>query len=280
MMVGIILLGSSGCVKHDSMEGIEIITSSYPIEYLVDKIYGEKATIKNIYPDGEKIDTYNFNNKQFKNFSKKDLFVYNGKNASDIALELINRNNKILLIDSTLGMRFTYGIEEIWLDPFNMLMMALNIRDGLEEYVSNSYLRKKIDEQYKNLEIILSELDAEYKLVIQNADTDQRKIVVDNEALKYLEKYGLEVIVLNDKAIDKTYEDVRKLIKDGTIKTIYTFEKTELDNKVKDFIIENKIKETYLNRLDWISDEERKNGNDYIILMNNNLELLKNELYN
>jgi len=271
------LLGTVGCVKRDSMEDIEIITSSYPIEYLTTEMYGENSSVENIFPDGEKIDNYKFNEKQYKNFSKKDLFVYNGENSSDIALELTNKNDDLLLIDSTLGMEYTYGIEEFWLDPSNLLMMALNIRNGLEEYVSNSYLIKEIDTAYQDLKVSLSELDAEIKLTVQNANS--KTIVVANNSLKYLEKYGFEVIVLNDSSIDKTFEDVKNLISNGEIKYIYSFKEDEFGERLKEFIEDNDIKVNLLYRLDSISDDQRKNNKDYISIMHDNLDLLKLEIY-
>ena len=271
------LFGTVGCVKRDSMEDIDIITSSYPIEYLVDQIYGEHSNIENIFPDDEEIDTYEFNEKQYGKFSKKDLFVYNGNNSSDIALELINRNNDLLLIDATLGMNYTYGVEEFWLDPSNLLMMALNVKKGLEEYVSNSILIKEIDEAYSSLKVSLSELDAEIKLVAQHAD--DATIVVTNNSLKYLEKYGFSVIVLNDNSIDKIYKDVKDLVNEGKIKYIYVFEEDTVGEKLDSFIKDNNIEKSYLYRLDSITDEQRKNDDDYISIMKDNLDLLKLEVY-
>ena len=276
LLVGLIC--TVGCVKRDSMEDIEIITSAYPIEYLVNEIYGEHADIENIFPDGEVIDNYDFNNKQLNNFSDKDLFVYNGENSSDIALSLINRNDNLLLIDSTLGMEYTYGNEELWLDPSNVLMMALNIKNGLEEYVSNSYLVKEIDDNYQDLKVSLSELDAEFKLTVQNADNS--KIVVYNQSLMFLEKYGFKVTILNDVAIDKTQQDVKTLVKNGDVKYIFMFEEDEPTEELKSFLKTNQIEIVYLYRLDSIRDEQRNNDDDYISIMEDNLETLKLEIYN
>lgn len=273
----VVLFGAVGCVKRDSMEDIEIITSSYPIEYLITELYGENATIENIFPDGENIDNYKFNEKQYKTFSKKDLFIYNGENASDYALEFINRNDKLLLIDSTLGMEFTYGIEELWLDPSNMLMMALNIKKGLEEYISNSYLIKEIDDTYQDLKVSLSELDAEIKLSVANANSST--VVVTNNSLRFLEKYGFTVIVLDENAIDKTYEEVRTMIKKGEIKYIYTFEEDKNFEKLDKFIANNNLEVATLYRLDSITDSQRANDDDYISIMRDNLDLLKLEIY-
>lgn len=273
----VVLFGAVGCVKRDSMEDIEIITSSYPIEYLITELYGENATIENIFPDGENIDSYKFNEKQYKNFSKKDLFIYNGENSSDYALEFINRNDELLLIDSTLGMEYTYGIEELWLDPSNMLMMALNIKKGLEEYISNSYLIKEIDDTYQALKVSLSELDAEIKLSVENANSST--IVVTNNSLKFLEKYGFTVIVLDENSIDKTYEEVKTMVRKGEIRYIYTFEEDNNFEKLDKFIINNNIEVLTLYRLDSVNDNQRANDDNYISLMRDNLDLLKLEIY-
>jgi len=270
-------VGISGCVKRDSMQDIEIITSSYPIEFLVTEIYGKNANVQNIFPDGEKIDNYKFNNKQFNKFSDKDLFVYNGKNASDLALELINRNDDLLLIDSTLGMEYTYGVEETWLDPSNLLMMALNVKNGLEEYISNSYLAKEINDSYDLLKVSLSELDAEVKLTAQNALDPT--IVVTNNSLMFLEKYGFKVILLTEDSLDKTYEEVKTLVIDGKIKYIYGFKEDIVSDKLDKFIENNNLEKTYLYRIDSISDAQRKNNEDYISIMRDNLELLKLQIY-
>lgn len=273
----LVLTTTSGCIKRDSMEDIKIITSSYPIEYLVKEIYGKHATVENIFPDDENINEYKFNDKQYNNFSEKDLFVYNGKNASDIALELINRNDNLLLIDSTLGMEYNYGVEEVWLDPSNLLMMAQNVKNGLEEYISNAILIKEMNDAYQDLKVSLSELDAELKVTLENASS--KKIVVTNKSLQYLEKYGFEVIVLNDETIDKTFEDVRKLVQDGEIKYLYNFVEEKMSDKVDRFASEVNLKKTPLYRLDSISDDQRANNDDYISLMKDNIDLLKLEIY-
>ena len=272
-----LMIITTGCVKKDSMEDIDIITSSYPIEYLVNRMYGNKADIQDIFPDSESIDTYKLNNKELKKYSNRDLFIYNGNNASNIALELSNRNHNILLIDSTRGMNSSYGVEELWLDPSNMLMMALNIKTGLEEYITNNYLIDEINNNYQDLKIELSELDADYKLSIENAPV--KTLVVTNESLGFLEKYGLTIIVLNDETLDKTYNEVRSLIYNKTISNIYMFDEKEINEKTQKLIDDTKIKKVVLDRLDFITDEQRKADKDYMSIMEDNLDLIKNELY-
>ena len=81
-------------------------------------------------------------------------------------------------------------------------MMAQNVRIGLEEYITSTVLENEIDEKYEELKVTLSELDAEYRLEVENAEN--KKIVVANASLKYLEKFNFEVYCIDSDATDKT----------------------------------------------------------------------------
>ena len=279
-VIGTLLFTGCDFIKIDNMEDINIITTSYPLEFLVKNLYGEHSLVKSIYPDGTNISTYEINTKMLDNYSKEDLFVYASfGNDKDIAVELLERNNDLLLIDGSLGMSPDY-IEEIWLNPSNLLMVAENIKNGLSEYISNTYLIKEIEDNYKVLELKLSELDAEIKLTAENAN--YTTIVVGNKALNYLKKYGFNVISLDDDntAIDKTVKEVTDMINSGEIKYVYTLENSDVPDTVR-LLLENntKLKEIKLKKIDNITDDERNNGDDYFKLMQYNIEQIKMETY-
>ena len=276
------LLLFTGCdlFKVDNMEDIDIITTSYPLEFVVKKLYGEHSVVKSIFPDGQ--DTYNYelNNKAIKNFSGEDLFVYIGFGRDkDIAVNLLKNNGKLLLIDGSLGMKPDY-IDELWLNPSNMLMVALNIKNGLIEYINNSYLIKDIEKNYEKLKLDLSMLDAEIKITAENATS--KTIVTGTKSLNYLKKYGFNVISLDDDnpALDKTVKEVTSMINLSQIKYIYTLENVENNETVK-LLLENNsnLKEIKLKRMDSINDTERINGEDYFSIMRNNLDQIKKETY-
>ena len=276
-----VLVLSSGCFKRDNLEGIEIVTTAYPYEYVTNLLYGEHSLVNSIYPDGTDISTYTLNDKQIKDYSNKELFIYNGlSDDKDIALELLDYNHDMMIIDATSGMETTYGEEELWLNPSNLLMITQNIKIGLNEYITNSYLKKEIDETYEEIKITLSELDAEIKLTAENAT--RKTIVVNNDALKFLEKYGFTVISLDDTTTpvtEKTISDVKTMIQNQTVRHIILLDKTENSDSLNQLIADTGITTLTFKRLDNISDTERDNKEDYISLMNDNIDLLKSELY-
>ncbi len=276
------LLLFSGCniFKFDNMEDIDIITSSYPLEYILTTLYGDHSEISSIFPDGVDTYTYKLNDKALENYSHKDLFVYVSYGRDkDIAVNLLNRNKGLLIIDGSLGMKPDY-IDELWLNPSNMLMVALNVKNGLTEYIDNNYLIKDIEKNYDTLKLELSMLDAEIKLTAENAT--YKTIVTANKSLNFLKKYGFNVISLDDDntALDKTVQEVNSLIKNNTVKYIYTLENTEVNETVKNLLDSKTITEIKIKRLDSITDNERRNNDTtYFTLMKHNIEQLKKEAY-
>ena len=60
-------------------------------------------------------------------------------------------------------------MDELWINPSTMLTIANNTRNGLKEYINSNYIEKEIDENYENLKIELSTIDAELKAIVENA---------------------------------------------------------------------------------------------------------------
>ena len=78
MLSVFLVIITTGCFKRDSMEDITIYTSVYPIEYIVNQLYGENAEVNSIYPDGIIVDKYTLTDKQLENYGKvaKTLAIF------------------------------------------------------------------------------------------------------------------------------------------------------------------------------------------------------------
>lgn len=279
IILGVISFFTTGCTG-DNMENINVLVTNYPNEYVAQRLYGEHSTITSIYPDGVDISNYDINAKQKADFSEYDLFIYNGliEKERNLAVDLLELNPNLKIIDTAYVLETDYSPEELWLNPSSLLMMAQNVRLGLEEYIDSNVLKEEIDLTYDELKVELSELDANYRIDVEN--TNNKTIVVANSTLKYLEKFGLDVYCIDGVATEKTISDVQNLIDDKKISYIYSFKEEELNNNVKNLIKKNSdISVLELHKLDNITDEERSNKDDYISLMENNLELIKKEIY-
>ncbi len=280
LLVSMIVLLATGCFKRDSMEEIDIHTTVYPIEYVTNALYGESSNVSSIYPDGIIVDEYELTDKQIIDYSKASLFIFNGLSGEkDYVVDLFKENKNIKIIDATLNMEYSNKIEELWLNPSNLLMLSQNIKNGLNEYINNHYLKNKIEENYNKLKIDVSNIDAKLKLTAESATT--KKIVVSNDLFKFLEKYDLEVISLeeNNNLTDKVIADVTNLIKTDEINYIFVPQNEELNETIQKLVDDTDVEIIYFHTLTNISETERNDKVDYLTIMNSNIELLKKELY-
>lgn len=259
-------------LKDNTMNDIDIYTTIYPYNYLINCLYGNNSKINSIYPNGIDLDKYKLSEKKINEYSKSDLFVFSSLDEKErkIAAKMVNNNKEIKLIDVSLGMSINNSIEEIWLNPYNYLMMAKNVKDGLNEYIDNKLLINSINASYEDLQYEISNLDASIKEIVENANFDI--IVTDNKALSFFEKYGLNILTTED-----DIDEIKKLIDKGTIKYLYTLNQNdneELNNLVNKLNIEL-VKLNSMKSIDGLIETANDN---YFTIMNENLELINKEL--
>lgn len=274
-----ILLCLTGCFKSDSYEGINIYTTLYPIEYITKTLYGEYATINSIYPNGVDIENYTITNKKLNDFSKADLFIYNGLgNEKQIAANLIEKNKNMDIIDVAQGLEIKNDKSELLISPSNFLMMAQNIKNGLKENVKNTSIIESINNNYDDLKIKISEIDAELKLIAENAKN--KKIIVANNSFKFLEKYGFEVLSISadDENSNTNLSKAKSLFSSKTNTYLFIIKGTEKTETIES--LENDgAKLAEVNPMYTLTDEEIKNDSDYITILKSFIDTIKTEVY-
>lgn len=272
----------SGCSNDENKATMTAYTSVYPVEYILENLYGDSIAIYSIYPDGIDYKSYELTNKQLSDYSRSDLYIYNGtiQKEKDYAVRLINKNKKIKIIDASLGMNYTNDVAETWLNPSNYLMMASNIKNGLEEYIEESIELKKIEENYNELKLNLSEIDAELKMIATNSSSNI--LVVSSDVFKYLEKYGFTVISLeeNENLTDKVIADVKKMMSNKMVHYIFLKDNEEETELIKELKSTYDVSTVSLNSLSTLNAADRKDKKDYISIMNDNINSIKLEVNN
>lgn len=278
LVMTIILISLTGCFKNDSMEDITISTSVYPIEYVVNYLYGEHSTINSIYPSDSEIIDFEITDVLLEQYSDNDLFIFNGLSDEKNYVKPMRKNNKNLkIIDVASNMNLENSIEELWLDPNKLLTIANNIKTGFEEYIDSTYLINEIETNYENLKIELTKLDGNYYSTAKTASNDT--IIVSDDAFLFLEKYGIKVISLDEDTVtDKNIADAKELINDGECNYIYIKYGQEKNDTISDVVGGTSVESIELYTMTNLNEVDTEKSN-YIALMNQNLENLKLELY-
>lgn len=277
-LISITLL--SGCFKRDNLDDISIYTTTYPIEYLTNYIYGYNSNIKSIYPKGTNVREHTLTDKSIKEYAQADMFIYNGETKEkNIAASFMNKNKKLKIIDVSKGLTIKRDEEELWLCPSNYLMLAQNIKNELIEYTSSTLLKQEIIDNYDKLKLIISSYDAELKVIAESSSNPT--IIAGNDVFKFLEKYGFKVLSIedNDLADPKELNDAKNNIRNKLNTYIFTLNTDSETENVKALENEGAIIANIQSMIN-LSDEEFKEGYDYEQMMNNFIETIKTEVYN
>lgn len=277
LLVSFLLL--TGCNINDDFSDSYIYVTTYPIEYATTALYSDYAKVNSVYPNGSKSD-YKVTEKKKDKYSTGEMFIYSGVSGEAyLAKDLYNRNDNIQLVDATKGMSRDLKNESMWLNPSNYLMLCSNIKSGLIEYNDNVYIKEKIENNYKTLNEMVSELDVSLYDIGKNGN--YKTILTTNDVFNYLAKYNINVISLdeNNKTIDKAYAEAKKLVNTKAIQYVYYLEDDVLNERQEKFISENSIVKIPIKSMFTITEEEKNNNKDYISMMNDVIDNYKKELY-
>ena len=280
LLLTLLLIIPTGCTNSDNMEDITIYTSGYPIEFVTNKLYKDYSKIYNMYPRGIDITKYNLTKKQVNDYSNSDLVIYSGLvDDKDNIVQMVNNNKKLKIIDATSRIDYNNEVNEVWINPSNLLTISQNIRNGLKEYITSKVIKDKIENNYNDLKMNISTIDADLKEMAEN--TNDKTLVVANNDFNFLSKYGLNIMSLDEKTNnDKNISDIKNLIKNGTVKYIFMMDNEEETDIIKSIKQEYpNIEILYIDSLNNISTKDKNEGKDYISIMNENIDKFKQELY-
>lgn len=272
----------AGCFKSEELDNATIYTTTYPIEFLVKELYGHNSEVLSIYPDEININEYELSNKKVRKYSNGDLFVYNGlTDEKKIAASFVNQNKNLKIIDVSEGLAIKYSYEELWMNPTNYLMLAQNIKNGLNQYIESTILKDSISANYNKLKESLTEFETNLKQISLNGKNNL--IIVSKNYMKFLESYGFEVLSLeeNDDLNNDIINRAKKLLSEKSVNYIFISpkEKNSLSNTIKD-VLKSGGDTKVINDITILTSEQREKNDSYISLMKENIELIKEEVYN
>ena len=277
----IILFCLTGCIiKRDNLENVNIYTTVYPVEYLVDSLYGYNSKVSSIYPAETNLSSYKLTKKQIKKYSQGEIFIYNGlTNEKSIARDLLNSNTNLKIIDVSQGLEYTNSTEELWLNPRDYLMMAHNVKNGIEEYINNKYIIEEIDKNYESLKFLISSIDAELEAIPENAK--DKNIVIASDTLSFLEKYGFTVTNVDntkDDVPNTIIQKVKRLIQAKTVKYIFLLDNMEESEVVKD-LVNSGAKVVKIRSMSIKKESDKENDVNYKTMMQETIDAIKKEVY-
>lgn len=301
---GLVLL-LAACGKNENSGGsadgkLNVVTTFYPMYEFSQKVAGDHANVVALIPPGAEPHDWEPSAQDMTKVKDADLFVYNGivEGWVDSALSSAP-NDKRIVVQASEGLTTLEGVEEeeegeeeghdhgdehgqdphVWLDP-NLAQQEVAAIEAAFEKADPA----NKDDYKKNADAYIAELkalDEAYRDGLKDVKT--KAFVTQHAAFGYLAKaYGLEQVPIaglspEQEPSPSKMADIVSFAKAHNVKTIF-FE-TLVEPKVAQTVADEiGAKTDVLNPLEGLTDDDKKNGLDYIGIMKKNLEALTKAL--
>lgn len=164
-----------------------VVTSFYPLEYLVGELAGGHVRVTNLTAPGVEPHDLELRVPQVADVADADLVVYES-GLQPAVDDAVAQNAKDQGLDVASEVDLADDDPHFWLDPSRMVLAAAAIEERLAEVDPDH-----AEDYAANLEQLtasLQEIDAAYETGL--ADCERDLVVTSHDAFGYLTKYGLE----------------------------------------------------------------------------------------
>jgi len=306
LAIGFVAAGCSTAEESKNSGSTErtIYTSLYPLQYIVEKIGGETVQTKSVFPPGGDAHTYEPSSKDMTSIADSDAFIYLGAGleafaqtaadsltSQDVELIEIGEHEELFITSEhdhhhdedhehegeEHGDDHHHGDRDphIWLDPLRMIEMAKIITDELTAlYPEEAAVYEK---NYEELEADLQALDETYQEVLEGKE--DKHILVSHASFGYWEeRYGVEQLSVSGLSTEqepsqKELTEIINQVEENNLEYIL-FEQSGTTRVAQVIQEETELDALTLHTLEVLTDEDVNKEEDYISLMEMNLETL------
>lgn len=294
MIALLFTLGSCNAFNDDDNHDIVLYTSIYPIQFIVEELVGNEASVVSVYPPGVDAHSYEPTIREMLNIARGKAFIYLGAGmesfaesakstlkASDVHFIEVAEHKEIFLHGDDHDhhadhSHFHTDIDpHIWFDPLRMIEASKYIKNQLSDIFP--HLTNTLDENFFTLKKRLLELDKQYEATLR--PKTNRHIVVSHAAYQYWEeRYQIVQIPISgltagDEPSQKDLANIVLFAEEENIQ--YVLFEQNATNKIATIIQEHIGAEPlFIHNLEVLVDEDIRNKEDYFTLMKTNLTIL------
>lgn len=285
-----------GCAaQNEETKEIQIVTTFYPVYEFTRQVAGEEADVSMLVEAGTEPHDFEPSAKDIAEIQEADVFVYENENMETwvpAVLESLGEN-QVEVLKATEGMLLLPGVEEedhdhgedghhhdydphVWLSPERAIRLVETIRDQLVAAYPD-----KEDVFVANASAYIEKLEALHTLYQETLSAAKQKyFVTQHTAFAYLAlDYGLKQVSItgvsaSQEPTPSRLAELTQYIQQYDIKYIY-FEENASKAVAETLAKETGVELAVLNPLESLTDEDIKNGADYISIMEENLKSLE-----
>lgn len=288
LLLSLLLLTFSlfGCQAKEKKDEFTVMTSFYPMYAFTKAIVGDEGKVEMMTPPGTEPHDYEPSAKEMAQLTDASAFVYNNDHLETwVPKAKANlKNTKVIDASQGISLLKANGSDSeidphLWLSPKEAIKEVKNIRDSLcKDFPDKANAFKKNADAYlKKLE----QLDKDYEDTLSK--TKNKTIVTQHMAFSYLaHDYGLKQLSIMGLSEDQepSATHLAQLKKQMEKQNIhYICVESNANEKIAQTLAsETKAKLVSLNPLESLTTQQKKDGEDYLSIMKQNLQSLKKAL--
>lgn len=277
VLLAVSIISQFAALKKTDLAEMQITATFYPLAEFARQIGGDKAQVKTMVPAGMEPHDYEPTPKNFANLKDADIFIFNGAGLDpwaervlpDLAgVETINASEYVALLPQD---------PHFWLDPvFSQQIVKIISQKIIKLDPDNSsYYEDNAESFIKKL----SELDEKFKTI---SNCPKKDIITSHSAFAYLaNRYKINQIPIAETPEQEPSPGqmarISELVREKSIK--YIFFETLTGQRISETIArETGSSILALNPIEGLTLEDEEQGENYISIMEKNLDNLKNSL--
>jgi zinc transport system substrate-binding protein len=299
---GFLMMGctpSNEASSTDNVDTLTMYTTIYPIQYAVERIGGDTVEAESVFPPGVDAHTYEPATQDITKIADSDAFFFLGAGmeafAETVASALESQDTALIelgqheaLFHTENGTAHHHDHEHdhhghdhgdhdphIWIDPLRMIDMAAIIK---EEMISMQPSHEELyEENFAVLEEDLLALDEAFASTLN--EKENKRILVSHAGFGYWEsRYGIEQISIHGLSTsnEPSQKELTEIINTAEEHQMeYMIFEQNVSTRVAEIIQEQIDAEALvIHNLSVLTDEDLEANEDYLSLMESNLEVL------
>lgn len=279
-LILLISLMVAGCGGKEADSGkLQVTASFYPMAEFVRNVGGDKVQVTTMVPDGAEAHDWEPSSKDLVNLGRSQVFVYNGvvEPWAEQSLKALSEK-KITAVEAGRDLYLSNGKQDphVWVSPKKAIIEVQRITDALcsADSKNAAYYQKNSADYIKKLE------DLDRQLTEISAKADKKVFVTAHAAFGHLaDDYGLTQLAVRGLSpeAEPTAAELQQIVAVMQQEQVgYIFFETLTDPKIAEVLAkETGAKTAVLDPLEGLNEEGRKQGLDYVKIMQKNIDNLK-----
>lgn len=278
-VIGAFVWAANATKDTPATNKLQLAATYYPLYDFAKQVGGDKVAVTNITPAGTEPHDYDPSPKVLANASKASVFVYNGGDMEPWASKFL-ASYKHTAVKASEGIQLKAGQDpHFWLDPNLAQQIVANIRDGLVDAdpANKAYYQQNATAYISKLK----QLDADFAAAL--ATCQQDTVISSHEAFSYVAgRYNFTAEPIagispeEEPAADRLAQ-LSDLVKQKGIQ--YIFFESLVSPRLADTIAqETGAKTLVFDPIEGLSNEDQKQGKDYLKVQRENIGNLRTAL--